>query len=222
MDVSCNCAQVQWKPGPAVGWLPFGVMFVRFLWPPRIVKTTMWQLFSLEFERSQDTRQNCELECENGGKRDWCEEATVDGNGPVVETLAQDRSPLDREVQHERSDCHQRTSTQLGRSCCQIGVQRDLCARARKITIEREREIWRALGTPLSVSNHACPCSAVLMVQCRTSLVNDASQRDWTSTWQLGKVLRGRVVLSEVHNGTLEVWRKIERENIELERVKTE
>ena len=68
--------------------------------------------FSLEFElvdNSQGTKgQNCELECENGGKRDRCEEATVDGNGPVVETLAQDRSPLDREVQHERSDCHQR------------------------------------------------------------------------------------------------------------------
>ena len=48
--------------------------------------------FSLEFERVDDRqctkRQNCELEYENGGKRDWREEATVDGNGPVVETLA--------------------------------------------------------------------------------------------------------------------------------------
>ena len=66
-----------------------------------IVKNNV-AVFSLEFERTK--RQNFELECENGGKRDWCEEATVDGNGPVVETLAQDRSPLDREVQHERSD----------------------------------------------------------------------------------------------------------------------
>ena len=40
--------------------------------------------------------------------------------------MAQGRPPLDREVQHERV-CHQRTSTQLGRSCCQIGLQRDLC-----------------------------------------------------------------------------------------------
>ena len=28
---------------------------------------------------------NCELECENGSKRDWSEETTVDGNGTVVE-----------------------------------------------------------------------------------------------------------------------------------------
>ena len=82
--------------------------------------------FSLEFERVDDgqgaKRQNCELECENGG-----EEATADGNEPVVETMAQDRSPLDREVQHERSGCHQRTSTQLSRTCCQNGPLRDLC-----------------------------------------------------------------------------------------------
>ena len=49
--------------------------------------------FSLECECLDDNqgteRQNCELECENGGKRDWREEATMDGNGPVVETLAQ-------------------------------------------------------------------------------------------------------------------------------------
>ena len=49
--------------------------------------------FSLEFERVDDIqcrkRQNCELECKDGGERDWC--------GPVVETS---RSPLDREVQN--------------------------------------------------------------------------------------------------------------------------
>ena len=42
--------------------------------------------------------------------------------------LAQDRSPLDREVQHESSDRDQRTSALLGRSCCQNGLLRDLCA----------------------------------------------------------------------------------------------
>ena len=87
--------------------------------------------FSLEFERLDDDqgtkRENCELECENGGERDWCEEASVYGNGPVKETLAQDGSSMDREVQHERRVCHQRTSTQLGWSCCQNGLQRDLC-----------------------------------------------------------------------------------------------
>ena len=30
------------------------------------------------------------------------------------------------------------------------------------------------------------------------------------------------MVLSEVQNGILEVWRKIERESVELERVETE
>ena len=38
--------------------------------------------FSLKFERVDERqgtkRQNCELECENGGTRDWCEEATVE------------------------------------------------------------------------------------------------------------------------------------------------
>ena len=39
---------------------------------------------------------------------------------------------------------------------------------------------------------------------------------------QLGNVLRGRFVLSEVQNGILEVWRKMERESVELERVEME
>ena len=43
-------------------------------------------------------RQDFELERENGGKRDLCEAATVDGNGSVVETLVQNWTPLDRDV----------------------------------------------------------------------------------------------------------------------------
>ena len=88
---------------------------------------------SLELERvvdDKDTkRQSCELEYENGGKREKIEEAvtTMDGNGPVLETAAQDRSPLDREVQSECFDRLQRTSAQLGRSCFQNGVLRDVC-----------------------------------------------------------------------------------------------
>ena len=46
----------------------------------------------LEFECLDDSqgpkRQNCKLECEDGGERYWREEAAVDGIGPVVETLA--------------------------------------------------------------------------------------------------------------------------------------
>ena len=65
--------------------------------------------FSLEFERLDDCRspkrQNCELECESGGKRDWSDKATVDGIGPVVETVAQDGSPVDPKLQHERVEC---------------------------------------------------------------------------------------------------------------------
>ena len=84
-------------------------------------------------------------------KRDWREEATMDGSGPVVETLTQDGSQMDREMQHERRVCHQRTSTQLGRSCCQNGLQRNLCAKAfemsRTSMVEMETapigKIWR-------------------------------------------------------------------------------
>ena len=43
-------------------------------------------------------RQNCELERENGGECCWSEKAARNGAGPVVETLAQDWSSLDREM----------------------------------------------------------------------------------------------------------------------------
>ena len=72
-------------------------------------------------------RQNCELECEDGGERHRCEEAAVDGIEPVVETLAQNWSSMDRKGQYERVVCHQRTYAQLGWSCCQDGPQRNLC-----------------------------------------------------------------------------------------------
>ena len=86
---------------------------------------------SLEFECLDDgqgpERQNCELECEDGGTRHWCEKTAMDGIGLVVETLAQNWTSLDREGQHERSDCHQRACAQLGRSCGQVGPQGNLC-----------------------------------------------------------------------------------------------
>ena len=70
--------------------------------------------FSLEFECLDDNQgtkgQNCELECENGGKRDWCEEASVDGDGPVVEWHRMGRWI----VQHERRICHQRAMHSVG------------------------------------------------------------------------------------------------------------
>ena len=52
---------------------------------------------------------------------------TRDGTGPVVETLAQNWTSVDRKEQHERVDGHPRTYAQLGWSCCQDGLQRNLC-----------------------------------------------------------------------------------------------
>ena len=71
-------------------------------------------------------RQDLELKCENGGKRDWCEAVPVDGNGSVVETLAQNWTPLDREVQHVCADSHQSTSALLGKARGQNGLLGDL------------------------------------------------------------------------------------------------
>ena len=56
---------------------------------------------SLEFECLDDgqdsKRQDCKLECEGGGERHRREKAAMDGTGPVVETLAQNWTSLDRE-----------------------------------------------------------------------------------------------------------------------------
>ena len=61
--------------------------------------------FPLELECLDDgqgtERQNCELECENGGECCWSEKAARDGIRPVVETLAQDWSSMDREMQYD-------------------------------------------------------------------------------------------------------------------------
>ena len=66
------------------------------------------------YDGESSEKQDFELECESGGKRDWCEAPSLDGHGPVVRTLAQGWTPLDREVQHFCADCHQRPSTLLG------------------------------------------------------------------------------------------------------------
>ena len=66
-------------------------MWQAFLW-----SSTVWTTV-----KAQRERQNCELECES-------KETTLDGNGPEVEIVAQDGSPMDRDVQHERSFNHKR------------------------------------------------------------------------------------------------------------------
>ena len=96
-----------------------------------IVKTTMWQAFPLELECLDDGQgtegQNCELERENGGECCWSEKTARNGAGTVVETLAQDWSSLDREMQYERAGGHQRSYAQLGWTCGKDGLQRNLC-----------------------------------------------------------------------------------------------
>ena len=95
--------------------------------------------------------QNLELECENGGERGWSEAPPVDGNGAMVETLAQDRSPLDREVQHECSDCHQGTSASVwGRSRGQNGLLRGL---HEGLLMSVCLQWWRCRTTPKAVQN---------------------------------------------------------------------
>ena len=77
---------------------------------------------SLELQRMDNDqspeRQNWELERENGGKRD-----------PVVETVAQDGTSLDREMQHELGYGHPRKSTWLGWTCGKNGLCMDRLVR---------------------------------------------------------------------------------------------
>ena len=87
--------------------------------------------FPLELECLDDDqgteRQNCELERENGGKCYWSEKAARNGAGTVVETLAQNWSSMDREMQYERTGGHQKSYAQLGWTCGKAGLQRYLC-----------------------------------------------------------------------------------------------
>ena len=87
----------------------------------------------LEFECLDDgqspKRQNCELECEDGGERYRREKAAMDGSGPTVETLAQNWTSVDREGQHERRDGHQRTHAQLGCHVARMDYK-EICAKA--------------------------------------------------------------------------------------------
>ena len=79
---------------------------LRCYWIPRlerlnIVKKTLWQAFlwsastwkTLKVQRDK----NCELECEGCCECDWFEETPLDADGPTVETVAPNRTPLDFE-----------------------------------------------------------------------------------------------------------------------------
>ena len=57
-------------------------------------------------------------------------ECLDDGQGTERDKIASwsaNWTSLDREGQHERSDCRQRTCAQLGRSCGKVGPERNLC-----------------------------------------------------------------------------------------------
>ena len=107
-----------------------GDPFLSSSWLPRGVALEHCEIdnvagLSLEFERVDNgespKRQRIGLDCEIGGERDQNEEAPVDGNGSVVETFAQDWSPLDRQMQRECADSRQRTRALLGWSRGQNG-----------------------------------------------------------------------------------------------------
>ena len=106
----------------------------------------------------------------------------MDGIGPVVETLAQNWSQMDRKGQYERVDCHQRTYAQLGWSCCQDGPQRNLCEglempRSSMVemetdSLERSGERHMVWPTPttvqtLQVGGHGCWGSVQIHWKCR-------------------------------------------------------
>ena len=116
-------------------------------------------------------RQNCKLECENGGECCWSEKTARNGAGTVVETLAQDWSSLDREMQYECAGGHQRSYAQLGWTCGKDGFQRNLCegsemSRPSKVEmetakLERGGERQMVCPTPtkvqhLQVRGHGC------------------------------------------------------------------
>ena len=116
-------------------------------------------------------RQNCELERENGGECCWSEKAARDGAGPVVETLAQDWSSMDREMQYECAGGHQRSYAQLGWPCGKDGLQRNLCegsemsrpsmVEMETAPLERSGERQMVWPTPTAVQNlqvggHGC------------------------------------------------------------------
>ena len=86
---------------------------------------------SLEFD---------ELECENGGKRNWCEEAIVVGHGPVVDTLAQHWSPLNREMQHECADTSENEHSLSWAGHVAMLDYKEICAKALRC---RGLQWWR-------------------------------------------------------------------------------
>ena len=133
-SAQANKCLAKWRPVLKSSWLPR-------MWRLNIVKTTMWQAFLwISSVWTAVKGQNCKLKCEDGGECCWREEAAVDGAGPVVETLAQNWSSVDCEMQYECAGGHWRSYAQLGWSCGKDGLQRHLCE-----GLEMPRWRWRQL-----------------------------------------------------------------------------
>ena len=142
-----NKCLAKWRPVRKSSWLP---RLLRL----NIVKTTMWQAFfwsssvwtTVNAQRDKIASLSARMVANVIGvkKPPWME-------------LDQNRSSVDREGQHERVDCYQRTYVQLGWSCCQNGPQRNLCeglemprssmVEMETASLERSRErhmVWSA------------------------------------------------------------------------------
>ena len=123
--------------------------------------------FPLELECLDDgqgiERQNCELECENGGECCWSEKAARNAAGTVVETMAKDWSSMDREMQYECVGGHQRSYAQLGWPRGKDGLLRNLCdgsemsrnsmVEMETAQMERSGERQMVWPTPTTVQN---------------------------------------------------------------------
>ena len=171
----------------------------------------------LEFECLDDgqgtKRQNSELERENGCECCWSEEATMDGNGSVVETLAQDWSSMDREMQFECAGCHQRPYTQLGWPCGQDGLQRNLCegsemSRPSMVAMETaklERGGERQNGLSLTHNGSKFTDGRTwLLGRCPSSLEMQTVCRQLSRTVRVGCMLLKTVELEAV----LKMWKE--------------
>ena len=91
-SIQANKCLAKWRPVLKSSWL---LRMLRL----NIVKTTIWQAFFSSVSTTVDAQRDkiASWSCENGGERDWSEEAAVDGNNLAVEILAQDWTSVDRE-----------------------------------------------------------------------------------------------------------------------------
>ena len=92
-SAQANKCMAKWRPVPSSSWLP---RLSRL----NIVKTAMWQAFlwssSVWTTVKAQRDKIANWSCEDSGELHRREKAAMDGIGPVVETLAQNLTSLDR------------------------------------------------------------------------------------------------------------------------------